>query len=140
MHPTFVEFVFAHAFTNVYVRGKGKKIQPGKSFDSTAFLSWRHLLPSSNLSVYQAKMLSERLLRRLDNPTTTAAAATIATKYTLFLHCSFPILTASLSTAQLNTQTHKTTPPASFLRRHSQPLTPAEYCYPEAVWQADTEA
>lgn len=39
-----------------------------ESFDTTAFLSWRHLQPSSNLSVYQAKMLSERLLRQLDNP------------------------------------------------------------------------
>lgn len=39
-----------------------------ESFDTTAFLSWRHLQPSSNLSVYQAKILSERLLRQLDNP------------------------------------------------------------------------
>ena len=42
-----------------------------ESFDSTVFLSWRHLLPSSNLSVYQAKMLGKRLLRQLDNTTPT---------------------------------------------------------------------
>lgn len=50
---------------HVRVRKKKKNIQ---NFYFTAFFSWRHLLPSLNLSVYQAKGFSKRLLRQLDNP------------------------------------------------------------------------
>lgn len=55
----------------VWVRKRKGKHSESDRFDSTSFLSWRHLLPSSNLSVYQAKMLSKRLLRQLDNPPAT---------------------------------------------------------------------
>lgn len=52
----------------VCVRKRKHRERERESFDSTAFLSWRHLLPSPNLSVYQAKMLGKRLLRQQDNP------------------------------------------------------------------------
>lgn len=100
--PLCVCFVLAFVSVHVCVREKTLR----ESFDSTAFLSWRHLLPSSNLSVYQAKMLSERLLRQLDN---THPPNTHTYAFSPILPASlFP---ASLSTAEPNniqksTQTH----------------------------------
>lgn len=75
-----------------------------ESFDSTAFLSWRHLLPSPNLSVYQAKMLSKRLLRQLDN--TTPPPPPQHVHHTDFLPSSqHPA--AKPNNTQKRTQTHK---------------------------------
>lgn len=50
------------------VEYRGREIPVKESFDFTGFLSCGHLLPSSNLFVYEAKMHSERPLRQLDNP------------------------------------------------------------------------
>lgn len=89
----------------VRVRERGRENTVRESFDSTAFLSWRHLLPSPNLSVYQAKMLSETLLRQLDNPPLDMHT------YALSPILAASIVSASLSTAKPNniqksTQTH----------------------------------
>lgn len=68
-------------FVWVCVWEKEKTERERESCDSTVFLSWRHFLPSSNLSVYQAKMLSERLLRQLDNTPSTCTHTHLLPSY-----------------------------------------------------------
>lgn len=71
------------------------------SFDFTAFLSCRYLLPSSNLFVYQAKMLSERLLRELDNPyNTQTLSSTKHAQMHISLYLPASLFSASFSAAK----------------------------------------
>lgn len=129
-------YVFLFAFVNMCVWERENTLR--ESFDSTAFLSSRHLLPSPNLSVYQAKMLSERLLRQLDNPPNMHTyTLSPASKHPSSQHPSqqpSPVIYRTAHKHAKNTNTHTSSPTLPPLDAR------CVLCYPEAVWQAHTRA